>query len=168
MADDQTRRLPLLLVLDDDEQTHSAVEMSAGDLARVIHASSPVEAFRLLQEEVADVIVSGSKLGNMDLTHLLCLLKRQHPTLVSIVVSTESAHTLSRLIEQGTIFRHAAKPLKAALLRSSIKAAIEQGETEHADRLPRPPATDGERQEPGARPTLAARLLALLHRLLGN
>jgi len=160
--------LPGVLVLDEDEQTHSAVEMSAGDLARVIHASSPVDAFRVLREESVAIVVSGSKLGNMDLTHLLCLLKRQHPTLLSIVVSAQSSPALDRLIEQGQIFRHAAKPLKAGLLRASIKAAIEQHESRPACPLPLPPVTDGSSRKGAARQTLTGKLQALLHRLLGN
>lgn len=160
--------MPKVLVLDDDELTHSAVEMSAGDLARIIHTSSPVDAFRLLQEQSIDIIVSGSKLGTMDLTHLLSLLKRQHPTLVSIVVSAEHVPALDRLIEQGKIFRHAAKPLKAGLLRANIKAAIAQQECHPGQPAILPSGMEPPGRLSAFRQTLTGNLLALLRRLWRN
>lgn len=168
MTSGKALRLPSVLVLDEDDQTHSAVEMSAGDFAHIIHASSPVEAFRLLQGEAVDVVVSCSKLGNMDLTHLLCLIKRQHPALANIVVSTDSEHALSRLIEQGKIFRHVAKPLKAGLLRASIKSALEQREGCPVDPAPALVETAASFRAVAVRQTLSGKLLALLHRLWGT
>lgn len=116
--------LPVLLVLDEDEQTHSTVEMSSGDLARILHATNPLEAFRWLRDETVDVVIGGTANGCMDLTHLLCLAKRRHPDIASIVVSTEASPALARLTMQGLIFCHLAKPLKAGQLRARIKAAL--------------------------------------------
>lgn len=114
-----------ILVLDDDESIHAAVEMSAGDLAEVIHVTSPVDAFKVLQNDDIGVILAARKLGSMDLTHLLCLLKRQHPQIVSIVL-TETSDTalVCQLINQGQIFRLIAKPVKAGALRLALKSAL--------------------------------------------
>lgn len=118
-------RAAKILVLDDDEAIHSAVEMSAGDLAEVIHVTSPVDAFKALKDEDIGVILAERKLGSMDLTHLLCLLKRQHPQIVSVVL-TDTADTdlVCRLINQGQIFRLIPKPAKAGDLRIALKAAL--------------------------------------------
>lgn len=118
-------RLPKILVLDEDEATHSVVEMSAGDLAQIIHVTSPVDAFKMLEDEEVGIILSERNLGTMDLTHLLCLLKRKHPQIVSIVV-TESADSnlICRMINQGQIHRFIPKPLKAGNLRLALKSAI--------------------------------------------
>lgn len=114
-----------ILVLDDDEAIHAAVEMSAGDLTEVIHVTSPVDAFKALQNDDIGVILAARKLGSMDLTHLLCLLKRQHPQIVSIVL-TETSDTalVCQLINQGQIFRLIAKPVKAGELRLALKSAL--------------------------------------------
>jgi serine/threonine-protein kinase len=116
-----------LLVLDDDEGTHAAVEMSAGDLAEIIHATSPVDALQILDREEIGVILAERMLGSMDLTHLLCLLKRQHPQIVSIVL-TESMDSklIARLINEGQIHRFIPKPVKAGTLRLTLKSALER------------------------------------------
>ncbi|MBS1141384.1 MAG: hypothetical protein H6R13_2837 [Proteobacteria bacterium] len=118
-------RLPKILVLDEDETTHSVVEMSAGDLAQIIHVTSPVDAFKMLEEEEVGIILSERTLGTMDLTHLLCLLKRKHPQIVSIVVTeSEDSNLICRMINQGQIHRFIPKPLKAGNLRLALKSAI--------------------------------------------
>ncbi|RIX49684.1 MAG: response regulator [Rhodocyclales bacterium GT-UBC] len=114
-----------LLVLDDDEATHSAVEMSAGDLGEVIHVTNPAEAFGILEKEEIGVILAERNLGTTDLTHLLCLLKRQHPQIVSIVLtSTMDSNLITRMINQGQIYRFIPKPVKAGYLRLTLKSAI--------------------------------------------
>lgn len=118
-------RLPKILVLDEDEATHSVVEMSAGDLAQIIHVTSPVDAFKMLEDEEVGIILSERTLGSMDLTHLLCLLKRKHPQIVSIVVTeSEDSNLICRMINQGQIHRFIPKPLKAGNLRLALKSAI--------------------------------------------
>lgn len=118
-------RLPKILVLDEDETTHSEVEMSAGDLAQIIHVTSPVDAFKMLEDEEVGIILSERTLGSMDLTHLLCLLKRKHPQIVSIVVTvSEDSNLICRMINQGQIHRFIPKPLKAGNLRLALKSAI--------------------------------------------
>lgn len=120
-----TARPSRILVLDDDEATHSAVEMSAGDLGEVIHATNPVDAFRILENEDIGVILAERTLGSMDLTHLLCLLKRQHPEIVSIVLSKSmDSNLLTRMINQGQIFRFLSKPVSAGFLRLTLKSAL--------------------------------------------
>jgi len=114
-----------ILVLDYDEATHSAVEMSSGDLCSVVHATNPVDAFRILASEDIGVILAERTLGSMDLTNLLCLLKRQHPEIVSIVLSkTMDSNVLTKMINQGQIFRFLTKPVSAASLRLTLKEAL--------------------------------------------
>ena len=114
-----------ILVLDDDEAIHSAVEMSAGDLAEVIHVTNPVDALKALKIDDIGVILTERKLGSMDLTHLLCLLKRQHPQIVSIVLTdTTDTDLVCQLINRGQIFRLVPKPVKAGSLRLALKSAL--------------------------------------------
>lgn len=121
----QVEKRSKLLVLDDDESVHATVEMSAGDLAEIIHATNPVDAFRILETEDIGVILAERTLGTMDLTHLLCLLKRQHPQIVSIVLTdTMDSNLISRMINQGQIYRFIPKPVKAGFLRLTLKSAL--------------------------------------------
>lgn len=118
-------RLPKMLVLDEDEATHSAVEMSAGDLAQIVHVTNPVDALKLLDSDDIGVILSERKLGTMDLTHLLCLLKRKHPQIVSVVITdSEDSSLICRMINQGQIYRFITKPIKAGNLRLTLKSAL--------------------------------------------
>ena len=124
-----------LLVLDDDDAIHSEIEMSAGDLAQVVHATNPIDAFRILNNENIGIILTERALGGMDLTHLLCLIKRQQPTIVSIVLSDVLDSSLvTKMINQGQIFRFLPKPVKAGYLRLTVKAAL----TRHAELLEDP------------------------------
>ena len=114
-----------ILVIDDDEVTHSTVEMSAGDLAQVIHVTNPSDAFKVLQDENIGVILAERKLGTMDLTHFLCLLKRQHPQIVSIVLTeTPDSNLICQLINKGQIYRFIQKPVKPGFLRLTLKSAL--------------------------------------------
>lgn len=118
-------RLPRMLVLDEDEATHSAVEMSAGDLAQIVHVTNPIDALKLLDHDDIGVILSERKLGSMDLTHLLCLLKRKHPQIVSVVITeSEDSNLICRMINQGQIYRFLTKPIKAGHLRLTLKSAL--------------------------------------------
>lgn len=114
-----------LLVLDDDQAIHALVEISAGDLAEVIHVTDPIDAFRILGTEDVGVVLSDRTLGNTDLTNQLCLLKRQHPRIVSVVLTeTEDNQLISKMIDQGKIFRIIHKSAKVGVLRETLKAAI--------------------------------------------
>ena len=118
-------RLPKILVLDEDETTHSVAEMSAGDLAQIVHVTSPVDAFKMLEDEEIGIILSERTLGTMDLTHLLCLLKRKHPQIVSLVITdSDDSNLICRMINEGQIHRFIPKPLKAGNLRLALKSAI--------------------------------------------
>ncbi|HLO63202.1 MAG TPA: response regulator [Azonexus sp.] len=118
-------RLPKILVLDEDEATHSVTEMCAGDLAQIVHVTSPVDAFKMLEDEEIGIILSERTLGTMDLTHLLCLLKRKHPQIVSLVITdSEDSNLICRMINEGQIHRFIPKPLKAGNLRLALKSAI--------------------------------------------
>lgn len=117
--------LPKILVLDEDETTHSAVEISAGDLAQIIHVTSPVDAFKMLEDEEIGIILSERKLGSMDLTHLLCLIKRKHPQIISMIATeSEDSNLICQMINRGQIYRFIPKPLKAGKLRLTLKSAI--------------------------------------------
>lgn len=156
-------QLPKMLVLDEEEATHSAVEMSAGDLAQIVHVTNPIDALKLLDSDDIGVILSERKLGTMDLTHLLCLLKRKHPQIVSVVITdSEDSSLICRMINQGQIYRFITKPIKAGNLRLTLKSALSKrsellGDPQLAERHRVADLSDEQQQ------TLESSLLAHLH-----
>lgn len=114
-----------ILVLDDDVRVHAAVELCAGDLAQVVHVTNIADAIHHLHDHSIGVIVAETRVGSVDLTRLICLLKQRCPQVVSVVLAEEAgADTVIRLVNQGQIFRFLPKPIKAALLRKTLQQAL--------------------------------------------
>lgn len=114
-----------ILVIDDDPQMHSAIEMSAGDLASVVHVTNVVDAVHALQQNEVGVIVSETRLGAIDLTRLLCLMKQRNPHIVTVVLAEETGTDLvSKLINQGQIYRFIPKPVKPGYMRVIMRSAL--------------------------------------------
>lgn len=125
-----------LLVLDEDESIHAMVEMSVGDLVEVIHATSPQHAWHLLEKEEIGVILAERRLGNMDITRLLGLFKRQQPRLACIVLGRSgAADPLDRMPAPGQIYHYLEKPVAPGLLRLTLKSAL-TGDSECFDAPP--------------------------------
>jgi serine/threonine-protein kinase len=114
-----------ILVIDDDPQMHAAVEMNSGDLAKVVHVTNVVDAVHALQNQAVGVIVSETKLGSVDLTRLICLMKQRHPQIVTVVLAEETGTDLvSKLINQGQIYRFIPKPIKSGYMRMILRSAL--------------------------------------------
>ncbi|MBI2307361.1 MAG: response regulator [Rhodocyclales bacterium] len=114
-----------ILVIDDDPQMHAAVEMNAGDLATVVHVTNVVDAVHALQNQPVGVIVSETRLGSVDLTRLICLMKQRHPQIVTVVLAEETGTDLvSKLINQGQIYRFVPKPVKSGYMRMILRSAL--------------------------------------------
>ena len=115
----------VVLVIDDDPKIHAAVELSAGDLAKVIHVTSVVEAVHALQENPVGVIVSETRMGSMDLTRLICMMKQRDPQVVTVVLAEESStDQVAKLINKGQIYRFVPKPVKSGFMRLTLRSAL--------------------------------------------
>lgn len=114
-----------ILMLHDDIQVHTAVELCAGDLAPVVHVANIADAIHHLQEGGIGVIIAETSFGSVDLTRLICFLKQHHPQVVSIVLGDDTGtDTVMKLVNQGQVFRFVPKPIKAALMRDTLRAAL--------------------------------------------
>lgn len=114
-----------ILVIDDDPQMHAAVEMSAGDLATVVHVTNVVDAVHALQQQSVGVIVSETRIGSVDLTRLICLMKQRNPQIVTVVLAEETGTDLvSKLINRGQIYRFVPKPIKPGYMRMIMRSAL--------------------------------------------
>jgi DNA-binding NtrC family response regulator len=121
-----------VLVIDDDPQMHAAIDAGAGDLAQVIHVGNVVDAVHALQQQTVGVIVSETRIGSVDLTRLICLMKQRNPQIVTVVFAEESGTDLvSKLINQGQIYRFVPKPVKPGYLRMVMRSALAKSHQLH-------------------------------------
>jgi DNA-binding NtrC family response regulator len=179
-----------ILVLDDDIQIHAAVELCAGDLARVVHVTNIADTIHHLQNTGIGVLVSETSVGSVDMTRLLCILKQRHPQIASVVLTGQAgSDTVAKLVNQGQIFRLIPKPIKAIQLRDTLRAALsrsyeikcrpELGRRHEVDLLPeeelasfqadlQAAALSRATGEKSAAASLASRLGGILRRLFGG
>ncbi|NKE64799.1 response regulator [Ramlibacter sp. RBP-2] len=117
--------LDSILVLDEDPELAGFVKQSASPRARITHASSMAEAVALLGSESVSVVVSDTRVGRMDTTPLLKVLKQRHPEIVSVVLASDSdVDAVIKLINQGQVYRFIPKPVKPAFLKIMLASAV--------------------------------------------
>jgi CheY-like chemotaxis protein len=90
-----------------------------------VHATNLADAIEYLGSENISVIVSDTRVDNMDTTRLLKMLKQKHPQLVTVIFSeVKDATELIELINQGQIYRFVPKPVKVGYLKIVIQSAL--------------------------------------------
>ena len=114
-----------ILVLDDDPEVHAQTELAIGDLAEVLHTTSVLDALQHLQGGDIGVIITETRIGTVDSTRLIRLLKQRHPEIVTVVLAEETdADLVSSLINQGQIYRFVPKPIKSGFLKIILRSAM--------------------------------------------
>lgn len=114
-----------ILLIDDDAATHRLVAGVVGKTARLMHASNLADAIDLLDREPPAVILSEIRVGGVDITRLIRLMKQRHPSVVSVMLSGDGdADTVGTLINQGQIYRFVTKPVRAGYLELILQSAL--------------------------------------------
>lgn len=114
-----------ILVIDDNPEIHAQTEQAVGEHAEILHTTSVLDALQQLQNGDISVVVTEVRIGNVDSTRLIRLLKQRHPEIVTVVLAEKSgADLVSSLIDQGHIYRAVPKPIKAGHLKTILRAAI--------------------------------------------
>lgn len=114
-----------IILLDDDPEVHALTEAAIGGYAEILHADSVFDALQQLQNGKISVIVTETRVGAVDSTRLIRLLKPRHPEIVTIVLTAEGdSELVSSLINQGQIYRFVPKPVRAGQLRNILRSAI--------------------------------------------
>lgn len=117
--------LDSILVLDEDPELLGVVKQSIAPQARITHAASMAEAVAVLGSEPVAVIVSDTRVGRMDTTPLLKVLKQRHPHIVSVVLTADTdVDAVIKLINQGQVYRFIPKPVKPAFLKIMLASAV--------------------------------------------
>jgi response regulator RpfG family c-di-GMP phosphodiesterase/predicted Ser/Thr protein kinase len=115
-----------VIVLDDAAMARATREM-AGDLCRVLPASTLEEALQLLAENEVAVLVADLESKRVDNTVLFKLLKQEHPeTLVVVTTRASDSELIISLINEARIFRFINKPVNLSLLQNHLVAALER------------------------------------------
>ncbi len=114
------------LVLDDVAVARATREM-AGDLCRVVHATTLDDALHALAVNEVAVLLADLESQRVDNTVLFRALKREHPqTLVIVTTSASDSELIISLINEARIFRFVNKPVNLSLLQNHIVAALER------------------------------------------
>lgn len=114
-----------LLLIDDADDMHALADGAVGGMVDVLHAHDLDEAIRLLNSHRVAIIVSEVKVGGIDATRLLRMLKSRRPETLSLVASGHrDAETVMALINQGQVFRIVPKPVKPGFLKLLVRAAL--------------------------------------------
>lgn len=116
-----------VLVMDDDPIVHQAIDEVFGGGEQVLHSYSLAEAIKYLNEYPIGVIVSDFKVGKMDATRLIRMMKGEHPEIISVVFSAvQDAEYVVKLINEGQVYRFIPKPFKPSFIKLIIGSALKR------------------------------------------
>lgn len=114
-----------ILVIDDDPEMGKAVSDIVGAGANVTFTRNLADAVGILNSEPVSVIVSETRVGSIDATRLVRLMKSKHPEIVTVMLTGESdADTITTLINQGQIYRFVPKPVRSGYLKLVLNSAL--------------------------------------------
>jgi DNA-binding NtrC family response regulator len=113
-----------ILLIDDDPMMGQLIALALGSGVKVAHAASLAEAVSIFDEQNVGIIVSDTRVSNLDTTTMLKVLKHEHPEIVTVVyTATADAVDVITLINEGQIFRFIPKPVKMVMLKQALMAA---------------------------------------------
>ncbi|MFN7122123.1 MAG: response regulator [Hydrogenophaga sp.] len=124
-----------VLLMDKDPATEHQLRTVLGQGMLLLWARSPGEAVSLMHRHKVAVIVLDSRLGTGATLDLIRAVKRNSPNAVTVIHANDGdSTTVSRLINEGQIFRFMAKPATPALIEHTLLAALKK----HAELMARP------------------------------
>ncbi len=114
-----------ILLLDEDPEMLAMLKLAIAPGTRLAHAGSMSEAVAILSSQPVAVLVSETRVGRLDTTPLVKLLKQRHPEVVAIMLTVDSdVDAVIKLINQGQIYRFLPKPVKAGFLKIILASAV--------------------------------------------
>lgn len=113
------------LVLDQDVETYNAVKDVLVPAHDVIWRRTVDGALDVLTSRQVAILVTELSLGDEDLSAMLKTLKREHPELLTIILTCfKDTSRLVELINQAQVYRYLPKPLRKGLLGRNIESTI--------------------------------------------
>lgn len=113
-----------ILLIDDDPLMKAQVSEALGADVKIAQATTLADAVAAFDDLNVGIILSDTRVGNLDTTTMLKVLKQENPGIVTVVytASTDAVDVIT-LINQGQIFRFIPKPVKAMTLKQALMAA---------------------------------------------
>lgn len=113
-----------ILLIDDDPQMSQLIAEAVGVEVKITQATTLADAVAAFDDQNVGIILSDTRVANLDTTTMLKILKQEHPEIVTVVyTATADAVDVITLINQGQIFRFIPKPVKAVMLKQALMAA---------------------------------------------
>ena len=157
-----------VLLMDEDPAIEQQLRTALGDDMLMLWARNHSEAVSLLQRYKVAVIVADTRSGTGSTLDLIRTVKRSSPNIVAMVYTTErDSSTISRLINEGQIFRFIGKPAGPGYVSRMVGSALKKHRelmaqpmsiARHAVERPRHLAFAGSGDNSGWDPTDAAPL----------
>ena len=114
-----------VLLIDDDAAMQLVVREAIGDTVAFAYAKNLAEAVDILNEQRISVIVSETRVGAVDATRLISIMKQKHPDIVAVMFSSQTdAETVTGLINEGQIYRFVPKPVRVGYLKLVINSSL--------------------------------------------
>lgn len=124
-----------VLLMDEDPTIEHQMRGLLGEEMLMLWARNHSEAVSLLQRYKVAVIVADTLSGNGCTLDLIRTVKRSSPNIVAMVYTSErDSSTISRLINEGQIFRFIAKPAGPGYVGRMIGSALKK----HRDLMAQP------------------------------
>ena len=113
-----------ILLIDDDPLMSGVVSEALGPDVKIAQVTSLADAVAAFDDLNVGIILSDTRVGNLDTTTMLKVLKQENPGIVTVVytAATDAVDVIT-LINQGQIFRFIPKPVKAMMLKQALMAA---------------------------------------------
>lgn len=113
-----------ILLIDDDPGMSQLIAQAVGAEVKITQANTLAEAVAAFDEHNVGIILSDTRVANVDTTTMLKILKQEHPDIVTVVytAATDAVDVIT-LINQGQIFRFIPKPVRAVTLKQALMAA---------------------------------------------
>lgn len=113
-----------ILLIDDDPTMSQLISQAVGVEVKITQATTLAEAVAAFGDQKVGIILSDTRVANLDTTTMLKILKQEHPDIVTVVYTAMAdAVDVITLINQGQIFRFIPKPVKAVMLKQALMAA---------------------------------------------
>jgi len=120
-----------ILVIDDDPETAVAIREALEEKFERSHivewASNLDEVFKILEHREVALVITEIHLQEHDITALIKTLKRYHPNVISMVLTSfQDTSVLVDLINQGQVYRFLPKPVRKGLIANTIRDALKR------------------------------------------
>ncbi len=128
------KRMPTVLVVDDERPTREGLARALGLTYRVLQADSAQAALRILDEENVDVVLTDLRMPGMDGMALLRRLLARHPRpAVILLTAYGTIETAVEAVKAGA-YDFLAKPVNLDRLEIVLRRAIETRDMQNENR----------------------------------